>query len=124
MVKLHVCIKQQGSDHEGMVLGRAAAGHAGCGVVYPLVAVMEVQAGVRPVYMVEDTDGLIRETFAKFSDARAWYDQHLFDNGKGGCSFTKCNLGHHTIVRDGLKVVGRILTIEVRQSAFASSDGW
>ena len=107
-----------------MVLGRAAACHAGGGVVHPLVGVMDAEVGVRPVYMVEDTEGLIRETFAKFSDARAWYDQHLFDNGKGGCSFTKCNIGHHTIVRYGLKVVGRILTIEVRQSAFASSDGW
>ena len=82
----------------------------------------------RPVYMVEDMEGCVRETFAKHSDSKEWFDQYLFDNGIVGVTFEKDPLGHHTLVfcrsRVKNKLVGRILTISIHQSAFPSSDGW
>jgi len=83
---------------------------------------------MRPVYMVEDQEGMIRECFARFSDAKTWFDQHLFDNGMAGCAFVKDPNSGHTLVfdysRPKNRLVGRVLTIEVRQHAFATTSGW
>lgn len=82
---------------------------------------------IRPVYMCEDTEGCVRETFAKFSDAKTWFDQHWFDNGVSA-TFEKCPISAHTLIKDYSKpknkLIGRILTIQPRMSAFATSEAW